>query len=376
MSQLPQYSIEPSKLELMRALNGTFLALSCIVVALRVWTRTRIVRCWGWDDWFMLLTLTIFIGECTVWLMLADVEAKPVSLANLETYAGLICAEQALYIAGTITLKISLAFFFLRFLIVRWARYVVWTSVMVYTTCALGMFFLVVFECGMPGNYIMKQATGKCVSFRVLSTTGYVHGALNALTDWVFPMLAIHFLVQTKMSGTAKAYCSAILLLAVLGSIASIIRTVYIPEIGPDGNIYSRSMKPLIWTMIEGGLGIIAASLAALRPLFQRCSTRTKSALQSKLTCENSRSKLVKSSLGSQLNCFSFKATRLPAESPQESEASKCDTMDLESGNHARTITKPLHLGILSSVATETELDMTQKTDGTRTVIRGTKSAF
>jgi len=54
---LPHYSIEASKLELMKALNGTFLALSCIVVGLRVWTRTRISRCWGWDDWFMLLTL-------------------------------------------------------------------------------------------------------------------------------------------------------------------------------------------------------------------------------------------------------------------------------------------------------------------------------
>lgn len=57
MSQIPQYSIEASKLELMRALNGTFLAISCILVALRVWTRTKISRCWGWDDWFILLAL-------------------------------------------------------------------------------------------------------------------------------------------------------------------------------------------------------------------------------------------------------------------------------------------------------------------------------
>lgn len=101
---LPHYSIEASKLEVMKALNGTFLALSCIVVALRVWTRTRISRCWGYDDWFMLLTLVgivilerenhhltleqvVFIGECTVWLMLADTEGKPTTLANLNTYA-------------------------------------------------------------------------------------------------------------------------------------------------------------------------------------------------------------------------------------------------------------------------------------------------
>jgi len=304
--------------------------------------------------------------------MLADTEAKPTTLANLNTYAAvratrhqptcdcttgtdmyqqLICAEQALYIAGTICLKISLALFFLRFLIVRWSRYVVWISVVVYSTVATAMLFLVVFECGLPGNYAMKTALGQCLSFRVLSNTGYVHGALNALTDWVFPVLAIQFLVRcTKMSWASKLSCCGILMLAVVGSIASIVRTVYIPMIGPEGNIYSRSMKPLIWTMIEGALGIIAASLATLRPLFQRCAGKTRSALQSKNTGERC---LAKTPLSSTLNCFG--GSRTPADSPQESEAEKCDTMDLESGNHSKVVTRPLHLGVLSSVATETQ---------------------
>ncbi|THY34675.1 hypothetical protein D6D00_00022 [Aureobasidium pullulans] len=401
--------MKAGKLELMRALNGTFLAISCILVALRVWTRTKISRCWGWDDWFILLALVstyfltilvpslINVGNlyrrvhCLVDASRCGVETSILSKSgdicrseyfyfgignmnrDIDLPCQLICAEQALYIAGTVVLKISLAFFFLRFLIVRWARYVVWISVVVYATVATMMFFLVVFECGIPGNYVMKQATGKCVSFRILSITGYIHGGLNALTDWVFPVLAIHFLIQTKMSRAAKASCCGILLLAVVGSIASIVRTVYIPEIGPGGNIYSRSMKPLIWTMIEGALGIIAASLATLRPLFQRCSARTKIVLQSRSTCDRSTSKLCKSSLGSTLNCFG--STKTAADSPPDSEAEKHDTMDLESGDQARTMSKPLHLGVLSSVATETELNMTNKMD-TRTMVRGTKSGF
>ncbi|KAK6004975.1 hypothetical protein QM012_007754 [Aureobasidium pullulans] len=364
MSQVPDYWIEPSKLELMRVLNGTFLALSCFTVALRIWTRTRIVRCWGWDDKFMCLTLAVFIGECTVWLRLADVEGRPVSLANLETYAALICAEQALYIAGTICLKISLAFFFLRFLITRWSRHIVWISVILYTIIAVAMLFLVVFECGIPRNYVIKQTSGKCVSFRVQSCVGYVHGALNALTDWVFPLLAIQFLVRTKLSRMAKVSCCAILLLAVVGSVASIVRTVYIPRFGPGGNIYAKNIDPLIWTLIEGALGIIAASLATLRPLFQRCSTKTREVLQSKSTGDrSSSSKLAKSSLSSTLNCFGSTRPALVA-SPLESEAEKCDTiMEVP-----KTTTRPLHLGILSSVATETQLH-TQVMDKTRTMV-------
>jgi hypothetical protein len=271
----------------------------------------------------------------------------------------LICAEQALYIAGTICLKISLAFFFLRFLLVRWARWVVWISVVVYSTVATAMLLLVTFECGLPNNYVLKAMSGQCLSFGILSTVGYVHGALNALTDWVFPLLAIQFLVRcTKMSLAAKLSCCGILLLAVVGSIASIVRTVYIPMLGPEGNIYARSMKPLIWTMIEGALGIISASLATLRPLFQRCAGKTKSALQSRNTGDPSAGKPVKSPLSSTLNCF--RSTR----SAEEPEVEKCDTMDLESGNHGKTPTKqPLHLGVLSSVASET--GMITKMDGT-----------
>ena len=291
-------------------------------------------------------------------------------ILTIELRQQLICAEQALYIAGTICLKISLAFFFLRFLIVRWSRYIVWISVIVYTTLATAMLLLVTFECGLPNNYVVKTASGKCLSFRMLSSMGYAHGALNALTDWVFPILAIQFLVRcTKMSLAAKLSCCGILLLAVVGSIASIVRTVYIPMIGPGGNIYSRNMKPLIWTMIEGGLGIIAASLATLRPLFQRCAGRTRSALQSKNTGDRSGCKLVKSSLGSTLNCFG--GNRPAAVEEQESEAEKCDTMDLESGNYVKTTTRPLHLGVLSSVATETA--MITKMD--KTINLGTKSA-
>ena len=233
------------------------------------------------------------------------------------------------------------------------------------------MLLLVTFECGLPNNYVVKQYSGQCLSFRILSNVGYAHGALNALTDWVFPVLAIQFLVRcTKMSSASKLSCCAILLLAVVGSIASIVRTVYIPMLGPTGNIYARSFSPLIWTMIEGALGIIAASLATLRPLFQRCAGRTRSALHSKTTGDRSGCKLVKSSLGSTLNCFGG-ARSAAVDSPQESEAEKCDTMDLESGNHVKVTTLPLHLGVLSSVATETE--MVTKMGGTMNF--GTKSA-
>lgn len=173
------------------------------------------------------------------------------------------------------------------------------------------------------------------MSWTSLKTIIFAYGSLNALTDWVFPLLALHFLCRTRMSRMAKISCSAILLLAVVGSVASIARTVYIPGFGPGGNLYVNSAKPLIWSLIEGGLGITAASMATLRPLFQRCSARTKTIISSARSKDSpSRGKVEKSAT-------------------QESDLEKCDTMNMEPRIHVRT--KPLHLGILSSVMSEAE---------------------
>jgi hypothetical protein len=108
--------------------------------------------------------------------------------------------------------------------------------------------------------------------------------------------------------------------------------------------------------MIEGALGIIAASLATLRPLFQRCAGKTKSALQSRNTGDRCVTlKLAKSPLSSTLNCFGGAVRPAADKDTQDSEAAeKCDTMDLESGNHVKVTSMPIHLGVLSSVATET----------------------
>lgn len=261
-------------------------------------------------------------------------------------------------------LKTSLALFFLRFLAERWARWTVWISVVLYSTLAFAMMLLAIFRCGVPRNFVVAEATGKCLPFRVLEITGYVHGALNASTDWVFPLLAVHFLRKTKISPLAKASCCAILFLAVVGSVASIVRTIYIPSIGPDGNIYSNSMKILVWTIVEGGTGIVAASSATFRPLFQRCSAKTKAALSSAKT------KSEKPSLLSNLTCFG--SARPLAVSTDESDIEKCDTKNLGSGVCVRT--KPLHIGILSSVGIETERDTT--TGMSDATMKVTKSTF
>lgn len=72
-----------------------------------------------------------------------------------------------------------------------------------------------------------------------------------------------------------------IMLLAVAGSVVSCVRTAYVSSLSPSVNFYQSSKESLVWTVVEPGLGITAASLATLRPLFHTCLERTKTVFNS-----------------------------------------------------------------------------------------------
>ncbi|GAB7347255.1 hypothetical protein MBLNU459_g3349t1 [Dothideomycetes sp. NU459] len=262
----------------MVGIGAAFLAVTWFTVSLRVWVRTKMIKCWGWDDWTILMALAFYTAEVAVLFRMAVIEKEPLNLVTAEQFAVSIEAEQALYIAGTIFLKISLAIFFLNFVLERWQRRVVWISVILYSIHATVAVFLIVFDCGLPTDLVLKNLRHQCINFSVFETLAYIHGALNAATDWLFAILPISVLWTSITPRSTKISACLILLIAVAGSIASCVRTAYISNLAPTSlNFYEAATKPLTWTVIEPGLGITAASLATLRPLLRKCFERTKS---------------------------------------------------------------------------------------------------
>ncbi|KAL2029123.1 hypothetical protein VTO58DRAFT_110153 [Aureobasidium pullulans] len=102
---------------LLTSLAAAFTALTTVSFILRVWARTKIVRCWGKDDWVML---------ATQW---ANNEASLTSAQSLDRFVesyNLLLVSNATYLITILLLKVSLALFFLRFIIERWARLTIW----------------------------------------------------------------------------------------------------------------------------------------------------------------------------------------------------------------------------------------------------------
>jgi hypothetical protein len=167
----------------------------------------------------------------------------------------------------------------------KWQRQVIIISTIVFSMYTFSFFFVAVFQCGDPAQYLLHKVQGKCISWSVLGPMNYIHGVMNALTDWIFVSLPILVIRKANMSVRDKWSVVFVLVIGVLGSVASVVRLFYINALHSGDQdattFFSNASSIAIVSTIEPGLGITAACLATLRPLFRTILDRTRSQLSS-----------------------------------------------------------------------------------------------
>ncbi|KAI4736781.1 hypothetical protein E4T50_12731 [Aureobasidium sp. EXF-12298] len=257
----------------MLAISAVFLALSAITVIARIYVRGWMIRSFGWDDWLMMVTWALFAVTTSLLIAIARLEIVPPGVADQDTVnyiLTLVVCIFGLYILTTIIFKLSLAIFFLRVVNQRWQRQVIIGSVTLYTLFGTAWLFVAIFQCGSPADYGKNEALGKCLPFRtVLRPLNYTHGVLNAVTDWIFAIIPIFVVRAAQMHRQQKITVCTILGLGVLGSICSLVRLAYVDVIGVAlQDLLISAPNYGIVSIVELGLGITAACLATLRPLF------------------------------------------------------------------------------------------------------------
>ncbi|THV97073.1 hypothetical protein D6C77_04301 [Aureobasidium pullulans] len=261
-----------------------FLVLAWFAVSLRVYVRASILRSFHWDDWLILLTLCVFTACCACLIAIEDIErssaaSKALTKGFLAQYDlidkifGLVMAFMALYIVTTVVLKLALAIFFLRIIPENfsWQRKTIYISTGIYTTYGLIFTFIVIFQCGNPTSFFLQEARKACVSDTILQPLYYTAGGMNALTDWLFSLLPVTVIWSAAIPRSTKISAGCLLGLGSLASIASLIRLAYIPGIEASPTFLEHAVNIASWSIVEPGLGIVAASLATLRPLFRHC---------------------------------------------------------------------------------------------------------
>jgi hypothetical protein len=157
--------------------------------------------------------------------------------------------------------------------VAKWQRYTIIIGTSIFSLFTFAFFFVAVFQCGPPSDFLLNNAKGKCLPWSVTGPLNYIHGTMNVLTDWVFVSLPILVIRNANMNRRAKSSVIGVLAIGVLGSVASVVRLYYVKDIHPGASsateFFSKASTIAISSIIEIGLGVTAACLATLRPLFK-----------------------------------------------------------------------------------------------------------
>ncbi|CAC9894413.1 unnamed protein product [Aureobasidium pullulans] len=223
-----------------------FWVLTWVIVGLRVYVRAVMIKSFGRDDVAM---IDLHIG-----------------------FAAWMFAE-VFYTASASVLKVAVGLFLER--ITQNKMHILIIRIMMAATMLIGTIYLLValFQCTPISFYwdFSENAKGHCISPMVLVVISYIASVLNGAADFFFGILPIFIVKDLNMRRNTKIVVAAILGFAAIGSLSTLVRLPYVKQLGTyKGEFLYTSTYIALWSTVEVGIGISAASLATLRPLVQK----------------------------------------------------------------------------------------------------------
>lgn len=114
------------------------------------------------------------------------------------------------------------------------------------------------------------EIAGKCLSLKVLAMLTYAYGSLDAATDAVFAFLPIALLWNANMPRAMKITSGLLLAMGSVSCICAIVRVASLPSSADTSAYINQATNTGLMSVLEPGLGLVATSLAACRPLWRK----------------------------------------------------------------------------------------------------------
>ncbi|KAK2047724.1 integral membrane family protein [Colletotrichum somersetense] len=251
-----------------------FLVLSWVSVLLRCYVRAFMTNGFQVDDWFMVVAQAIFTLSCS--LILAGVGnglgRHNKSLSQRQEISALMyqALATATYVLGMLFIKLSIGFFLLRLSTSRVYNWIIHVSLAIVTIWSVVIFFWNTFQCSpVEAQWDYTIPNAECVSADAVVAAAYSISVMTIISDWLYALLPIPMVWSVEMTKQAKATVIVILSLGIFASIATLIRLKYLADLGNVADILFTGTDPMVWTLVEPGVAIIASSLVTVRPLLR-----------------------------------------------------------------------------------------------------------
>ncbi|KAH7176113.1 hypothetical protein EDB81DRAFT_621673, partial [Dactylonectria macrodidyma] len=258
-----------------------FLVLAWIAVGLRVYCRTIVIRSFGTDDKLMVFTVFAFTGFLMGHIVgLAhgmgqrDEDVTPEN-KEVAYKCWFIC--EMFNITSATVLKISVGFFLLRVATSAW--HIWFLRILMTGTGLFGAVYLImiVFQCFPVQTYWEEgpRTPGKCWDDKIMYILTIMAQSLNTAADWCFGTLPFFIVHSMSLPMKSKILIACVLGFAAIGSVATIVRAFYIPTLLEHEDFLYKTTRFSVWSVVEPGVGITAACIVTLRPLYQLVCYRT-----------------------------------------------------------------------------------------------------
>jgi len=257
------------ELNLLMASGAGLLAISLLVVLLRMVVRSKITRHIQAADWLMLIAQTLFSVTCALSLYASLIERSAIDTdstdAESKAYV-LIKALTACYAISVNFSKMSLCVWVpKRF---QWQRAIINCYLFIMTCFMFVYLAMTFFPCGAQQAFLGNS----CNATRLSYYFNIAWTILNLVGDVLIVTSGISALWISGISKTTKAMACFSLGLGLLASAAAATR-LYVLASHPTSTDSERITLSLL-AINEAGLYIIAGSLVTLRALFNSCLGR------------------------------------------------------------------------------------------------------
>ncbi|RCI15672.1 hypothetical protein L249_3529 [Ophiocordyceps polyrhachis-furcata BCC 54312] len=238
------------------------LLIVCVIfTSLRVYVKSCIARNMAAEDWIIVLATVIFALSIAIAMrgttFGAFGQAKSGTASTTErivaTFQDLYFCE-VLYSPTSLAIRFSICLFLLKIVNHKTHRRIIYLLLAVVSSASISYWLITIFQC-VPPSFFWSQhqpgAVGHCLHPEAFFYAGYVHGSVSAVSDLVVGALPIAILWRIRLDRRTKL--TALVLLGM------------------------SFLNTAIWSIIESAIGIVAASLPTLRPLFRKWPIRPRS---------------------------------------------------------------------------------------------------
>ncbi|KAF4982842.1 hypothetical protein FZEAL_1634 [Fusarium zealandicum] len=249
--------------------------ISGISILLRIGSKFLITNsAFGLDDLFILITFAFGVpatamnvhgtaghGEGRdIWTLEFD------DITKFGFYFWLL---EILYFAEVAFLKMSLIFFYLRIFLGPAQKWL-WGTVTVNAIYGVAFVCLAVFQCS-PVSFFWTRwdgtGEGNCTNVNAI---GWANAAISIALDIWMLAIPMWYLRNLKMHWKKKIGVAAMFTVGTFVTIVSIVRLQFIVDLDSSQNPTYDQTDVSIWSTVEINVGIICASMPALRILIVR----------------------------------------------------------------------------------------------------------